>query len=441
MPRLLADTTPLRISADFRRLFTGQALASVGSQLSVVAVGLQVYDITGSTLSVGILGVCALVPLVVLGLYGGALVDVHDRRTVALLASLGLWVVAIALLVQAWLGLDSAPLLYALVAVQSAAFAINNPARQAILPRLLPARLIPAANSLQTVAASVAFTVGPLLGAVLVATSGFATAYAIDVVTFTFALWALVRLPPIPPEIDAASSASAAGSTDAADGPPRRAGFASVVEGLRYLATQPNVRMTFFVDLAAMVLAMPRVLFPAIGVVVLGGGAATTGALTAAIAVGSILAGVFSGPLGSVHLQGKAIVFAVLAWGAAIAGFGVVLLLAGRTTPSTVLWGSLVAALLFLVVAGAADGISAIFRQSVLLTATPDSMRGRLQGVFIVVVAGGPRLGDVVLGAQAAWFGEAVAALAGGLACIAVVLLLVRWQPRFLAYDARDPQP
>ena len=152
-------------------------------------------------------------------------------------------------------------------------------------------------------------------------------------------------------------------------------------------------------------------------------------------------AGVFSGPLGSVHLQGRAIVVAVLAWGAAIAGFGLVLLAAGRTTPSTVLWGALAAALLFLVVAGAADGISAIFRQSVLLTATPDSMRGRLQGVFIVVVAGGPRLGDLVLGAQAAWFGEAVAALVGGLACVAVVLLLVRWQPRFLAYDARDPQP
>ena len=432
MPRLLADTTPLRISPEFRRLWWGQGLASLGSQLAVVAVGLQVYALTGSTLSVGILGLCSLVPLVVLGLYGGALVDSHDRRTVALWASLGLWVVAIAVALQAWLGVESVGLLYVLVALQAAAFAVNNPARSAIVPRLLPAELMPAANSLQTIAWNVAFTVGPLLGAVLVAVWGYAVAYTVDVVTFTFALWALRRLPAMPPLVEEGAV-------------PRRAGLASMVEGLRYLATRPNVRMTFLVDIAAMVLSFPRVFFPAVGAVLIGGGESTAGALSSAIALGGVLAGVLSGPLGLVRRQGRAIMWAVLAWGAAVAGFGFVLVGVGSGDDAggarPVLWGALVLCLLMLTAAGAADAVSSVFRQSVLQTATPDAMRGRLQGVFIVVVAGGPRLGDMVGGANASWLGEGWAAVAGGLACMVVVLVLVRRQPRFLAYDSHDPQP
>jgi MFS family permease len=435
--RLLADPTPLRISPEFRRLWWGQGLASLGSQLGVVAIGLQVYALTGSTLSVGILGVCSLVPLVVLGLYGGALVDSHDRRTVALWASAGLWLVSIAIALQAWLGVASVELLYVLVAVQAGAFAINNPARNAIVPRLLPAELLPAANSWQTLAWNLSVTVGPLLGAVLVAGWGYAVAYTVDVVTFTFALWALRRLPPMPP-------------SDLGAEPPRRAGLASMVEGLRYLATRRNVRMTFQLDLAAMVLSFPRVLFPAAGAVVLGGGESTAGALTSAIALGGVLAGVLSGPLGRVHAQGRAILWAVLAWAVAVAGFGVVLVTAdGSGTGARVvaagvqpvLWGALVLALVMLTAAGAADAVGAVFRQSILQSATPDAMRGRLQGVFIVVVAGGPRLGDLVVGGTAARFGEGVAAVAGGLACLAVVGLLVRRRPAFLRYDARDPQP
>jgi len=432
VPRLLADTTPLRISPEFRRLWWGQGLASLGSQLAVVAVGLQVYALTGSTLSVGILGICSLVPLVGLGLYGGALVDSHDRRTVALWASVGLWVVSIAIALQAWLGVESVGLLYALVALQAAAFAINNPARSAIVPRLLPAELMPAANSLQTIAWNLAFTLGPLLGAVLVAVWGYAVAYTVDVVTFAFALWALRRLPPMPPLRDEGTA-------------PRRAGLGSMVEGLRYLATRPNVRMTFLVDIAAMVLAYPRVFFPAVGAVLIGGGESTAGALSSAVALGGVLAGVLSGPLGLVRRQGRAILWAILGWGAAVAGFGIVLLGVGSPVDAgserPVLWGALVLALVMLAAAGAADAVSSVFRQSILQTATPDAMRGRLQGVFIVVVAGGPRLGDLVGGANAGWLGEGWAAVLGGVACMVAVVALVRRQPRFLAYDAHDPQP
>lgn len=433
----LLDLTPLRTSPSFRRLWWGLGISNFGTQLTVAAVGLQVYAITGSTLAVGVLGICALVPLIVLGLYGGALVDTYDRRKVALASSFGLWLTVLLLAGQAWLQLESVPLLYGLVALQSAGFAINNPARSAIIPRLVDPLLLPAANVLQTVLWNVALTVGPLLGAFLVATWDFAVVYTIDAVLFTAALWALWRLPDLPP---------AEGAVDAvtnADGNGRRRGrgFWMVLDGLRYLATRPNVRMTFLVDLIAMIFAMPRVLYPAVGVLFLGGGAMTTGILGAAFAVGAVLAGLFSGTLVRIRRQGRVIGAAILAFGLSVTGFGVVLVITGPTSPGHVLVGSLLAAMVFLTLAGAADAVSSVFRQTILQSATPDSMRGRLQGVFIVVVAGGPRLGELVLGAEANWFGEHWAAVIGGLTCVVVLTVVLAVQRRFLAYDARDPQP
>lgn len=414
----------MRVSADYRRLWIGQIFANIGAQLAIVAVGLQVYDLTGSSFSVGLVGLCALVPLVVLGLYGGALVDAHDRRRVALLASLGLWVCAVAFAVQAWLGLESVWLLYALVAAQSAAFAINSPARSAILPRLLPTELLPAANALSTLSWNLGFTIGPLSAGFLVAHLGYGPTYTVDAVTLAVALWSLGRLPSLPPL-----------------GRVRRAGLASVLEGFTFLRTRPNVRMTFLVDLAAMVLASPRALFPAVGAVVLGGGATTVGVLFSAVAVGSMLAGVLSGPLGAVRRQGAVTCVAVALWGVCIAAFGLVLALA----PPLPADGSVSAAVWFAAVAlagaGAADAVSAVFRATILQSATPDAMRGRLQGVFIVVVAGGPRLGDALLGTLGERVGEAAGSVAGGLACVAAVLVLAKVQSGFLRYDARHPVP
>ncbi len=428
---LLLDLTPLRASPAFRRLVVGLGVSNLGSQLTVVAVGLQVYAITASTLSVGVLGICALVPLVLLGLYGGALVDAHDRRRVALASAAGLWVVTLALAVQAWLGVDSVLLLYALVAVQSGGFAINNPARTSIIPRLVEPRLVPAANVLTTIETNVALTVGPLLGAVLVAVWGFGPAYTIDAALFTFALWALWRLPDLPPLPEGSGDGGRSG----------RRGLSSVLEGLHYLATRPQVRMTFVVDLIAMVFAMPRVLFPAVGVLFLGGGATTTGMLSAAFAFGAVLAGVFSGGLVALRWQGRVITGSILAFGASVAGFGGVLVVVGPDRPPQIVGGALAAALVFLALAGGADAISSVFRQTILQTATPDHLRGRLQGVFIVVVAGGPRLGDLVLGAGSSWVGEGWAAVAGGLTCMLLLSLVVIRQRRFLRYDALAPTP
>jgi MFS family permease len=438
MPRLLADLTPLRVSPEYRRLWWGLGVSNLGSQLTVVAVGLQVYDLTASTLAVGTLGVFALVPLVALGLYGGALVDHYDRRKVSLLASFALWAVTITIALQAWLDVGSVHLLYGLVALQSAAFAINNPARSAIIPRLLPASLMPAANALQTLTWNIALTAGPLAASVLVYSGGYAWAYTIDAVAFTAALWAVWRLPALPPQLAVPDGVA----PDAVAGAPRRAaGLRSVLDGLRYLATQPNLRTSFVVDLCAMILTFPRVLWPAAGAVYLGGGSATTGVLAAAFALGGVLATLFSGPLGRIHLQGRAIVGAVTGWAVSVGAFGVVLVLVGRGEPSGVLLGALAAACVTLALAGGTDAVSAVFRQSILQTAAPDHLRGRLQGVFIVVVAGGPRLGELVLGAQASWLGEGWAAVVGALACLVAVWLVAWRTPRFWRYDARTPQP
>ena len=415
MPSLFIDTTPLRVSPAFRRLWTGLAVANLGGQLTVVAVGLQVYALTRSTLAVGVLGGFALVPLVFFGLYGGSIVDHYDRRRAATLG----------LLAQALVGNRQVWPLFALVAVQSGAGAVNSPARSAIYPRLLAPRLMPAANALQTLSFNVALTGGPLLGAVLVATAGYGAAYGLDAALFTVALLALWRLPAIPPEGTITSTA----------------GLRSVLDGLHYLGTRPNVRTTFVVDLVAMVTSSPRVIFPAVGVMFLGGGATTTGALTAAIAVGGILASLFSGGLTRVRWQGQVIVWSITGWGLAILGFGAVLVTAGRTQPHHVLWPALAVALAVLAVAGAADSVSSVFRQTILQTAAPDEMRGRLQGVFTVVVVGGPRLGDLWIGGLSSRVGEAWAAAVGGALCVVVLGLVVRTQRRFWHYDALDPQP
>ncbi|WP_412543941.1 MFS transporter [Longispora sp. K20-0274] len=420
MRKVFLDLTPLRASPPYRRMWLGSALSGVGTALTTVAIGLQVYDLTGSTFDVGLVGLFFLVPLITLGLYGGSIVDAHDRRRVMMTTSSGLFLVACAFATQAWLEVGNVWLMYALVAVQSGLFAVNQPARTSTVPRLLPPELLPSANALNSLAWNVSLTVGPVLAGLLVGWWGYAGAYGVEAALLLVAFAAVVSLPPLPPQ-----------------GRAPRAGLRSVLEGLRFLRTQPDVRMTFQVDLAAMVLAMPKVLFPAVGAVLIGGDATTVGVLAAAIAAGSITAGVLSGPLHRVHRQGLAVLVSVVGWGLAVAGFGLVLALSPGPGPGGragwVLWP----AAGFLALAGAADAVSAVFRTTILQVATPDALRGRLQGVFLVVVAGGPQLGGLLLGAVARWGGETVAAIGGGVACVLAVLALGVLQPNFARYDTR----
>ncbi|MEU3772688.1 MFS transporter [Streptomyces sp. NPDC032472] len=407
--RILADLTPLRSSADYRRLWVGGTISWVGQAMTALAISLQVYDITRSSFAVGLVGLFTLVPLVAFGLYGGAIADTVDRRKLGLYSSAGLTALSVVLAAAALLGYHRVWLLYTIVALQAVCGALAGPARSAMIPRLLPAEQLPAANALNSVTMTSGTMIGPMLGGLVVGWAGYQAAYLIDAVTFCASLYAMWRLPAMLPDREAG-----------------KRGRASVLDGLRFLGTRPNIRMTFFSDLAAMVLAQPKALFPAIAVLWYGGDARTVGLLVAAPAVGALLGGLFSGWQGRIQRHGLAILLAVGAWGLAIAVFGL----------TRNLW----LGLFFLALAGWSDTISMVFRSTMMQSATPDEMRGRLQGVFIVVVAGGPRLGDFLAGTAADLASPAVAITGGGLACVLVLgLLALRW-PGFARYDARSPQ-
>ncbi|MFF2009077.1 MFS transporter [Streptomyces sp. NPDC058195] len=410
--RVFADLTPLRSSPDYRRLWFGNTVSWIGQGMTSLAVSLQVYDITGSAFSVGLIGFCSFLPLVVFGLYGGAVADTLDRRKLGLASASGSFLLSIALVVLSLAGVRQVGPLYAVVALQAACFAVNSPARSSMIARLLPAEQLPAANALSSMTSTTGSLAGPMLGGLAVGWWGYRAAYTVDAVTFTAALYAMWRLPAMLPERGEES------------GSGKRA---SVADGLRFLAHRSNLRMTFITDLCAMVLAQPRALFPVVAVLWYGGDAKTTGLLVAAPALGALLAGVFSGWLGRVRRHGLAVLIAVACWGTAIAVFGL----------TRQLWPGL----LFLALAGYADTVSMVFRNTMLQAAVPDEMRGRLQGVFIVVVAGGPRLGEFLSGSAADLFSPGVAVTGGGIACVvAVTLLALRWRG-FARYDARDPQP
>ena len=387
--RHAVDMRPVRIT-DYRRLLVGQGTAFIGSMVTQVAVPVEVYSISHSSLLVGLVGFVGLLPLVVFGLYGGAIADAVDRGRLYFWSSVGTWLVTIALLVQTLIGLDNIPVILGLVAVQAGAFAVASSARGAIIPRIVPSDLVASANTLNFTVGNVGQVIGPLLAGVLISLDqGFAYAYGLDAVLFTAALYSAIRLPPLPP-----------------DGSLGRPGFSSVIDGLVFIGSRPVLLMSFLVDIVAMVLAMPRALYPEVADERFHG---SVGPLYAALAIGSVLAGISGGWIARVRRRGVALTGAVVAWGTAVAISGL----------AHQLW----LVVILLALAGAADLVSAVFRQTILQTYAPDEMRGRMQGVFIAVVAGGPRLGDVRAGAMAAATSATVSWVGGGVACVVVVLV------------------
>lgn len=417
---LVADTRPLR-DDHFRRLWVANIITVVGAQLTVVAVPAQIYADTGSSAYVGLTGLFGLVPLVVFGLWGGALADVFDRRTMLICTTLGLIVTSGLFWVQAALGNTNPWLLLGLFSVQQAFFAVNQPTRAAVLPKLLPPELLPAANSLNMTVFQAGAIGGPLVAGVLIPVIGFEWLYLIDSFTLLATLSAVVRLPRLPVE-------------DAATGTP---GLRSVIEGFTYLRGHPVLLMSFVVDLIAMVFGMPRALFPEIAHVSFSGpdeGGLVFALLFAAIPAGAVIGGIFSGWVSRVERQGYAVIVAILVWGSAMAGFGVAVALAEHGVHLM-----LGVALVMLVIGGAADMVSAAFRTSMLQSAADDAVRGRLQGIFIVVVAGGPRIADVLHGASAATVGAAAAAAGGGVLVVVGTVLAAVAVPSFIRYRVTRP--
>jgi MFS family permease len=402
------DVRPLRHVA-YRRIFVGNAVSFFGVQFTAVAVPVQVYAITRSPLWVGIASFVGLVPLIVFSIWGGAIADAFDRRKVLLTSSTLMWLTTVGLLVQAVLHVDNPYLMLALIAAQSAAFGVNSPVRQAIIPALIDEGEVAAANTLSFTASSVSSIFGPVGAGLVIASADFALAYAVDTVLFTVVLWAALRLPPLPPAGIVAGVTKTTG------------GLRDIRAGLRFLAGSKVILLTFAIDIAAMVLAMPKALFPVVADQRFG--VTSLGWLYASIAIGSTLAGLTSGWIGRVHRQGVALVLAVVGWGLAVAAAGAV----------PWLW----ACVAFMAVAGAADMISGVYRQTVLLSA-PDEMRGRLQGVFFAVVAGGPRLGDLRAGSVADATSATFSWVSGGIAAAVVAVLIGLTFPVLLRYTDRS---
>lgn len=404
--RLFADITPLRESPEYRRLWFGQSLSGLGNQMTTVAVPVQVYDLTHSSLAVGFVGLAVAVPLVAVGLLGSALTDAMDRRRLVVGTSSVLTAVSLAFGVQAFTNVRQVWLLYLLLVVQSTVMAVDTPARRTFVPRLLPPERLPAAMALSQLAFQITVVGGPLIAGLLIVVWSFQGCYVLDAVSFAATLYAVLRMRAMP--VQAGSS---------------RPGLRAVAEGLRFLRSQPVVSTVMLVDLNATVLGMPFALFPAFAYQHFGGGSVVVGLLYAAPAMGGVLCGTFSGRFSYVRRQGLAMMVAVGIWGVAVAGFGV----------ARILW----LAVILLAVAGGADMANAVFRNTIIQMATPDEYRGRVNGVAYIVGAGGPRLGDLEAGVIASLTSPAISAVSGGLGCLVGMLLLGVLRPALARYKAK----
>ncbi|MFG2467174.1 MFS transporter [Streptomyces canus] len=404
--RWAMDTRPLRIPA-YRRLWSSTIVTAVGSQLTAVAVPKQIYDITGSSAWVGAASMAGLLPLIVFALWGGAVADSMDRRKLLLITNSGIAVTSVLFWLQAVSGLDSVATLMVLLAVQQAFWGLNAPARNASIARLVPEAQLPAANALGSTVMQTGQVVGPLLAGVLIPVIGLPELYLIDALALCITVWAVYRLPSLPPLAAAVA---------------RRAGVREIAEGFRYISAHKVLLLSFLADIVAMVFGMPRALFPQLASETYASydEGVALGLLFAAIPIGAVVGGLFSGVFSRARRHGWMVIGAVVAWGVAITGFG--------------LSGSLWLAVVFLAAAGVADMVSMVFRGAILLSAATDEMRGRMQGVFTVVVAGGPRLADVLHGTAGSAFGARPAVAGGGILVVAVMLTLAFTFPALRRY-------
>jgi MFS family permease len=405
LSRLAVDLTPIRQSKPLRRLWFGTGISAIGSQITTVAIPFQVYELTGSTLAVGLLAIAGLIPLLTVPLYAGAVADAVDRRRLLLFSDVALALVSVGLIANALLPNPSVAALFVAEALGTAAYGFQRPARNALTPRLVPPEQLTAALAVEDIFFNLARVAGPAMAGVLIAAIGLPGTYGVDVATFGASLVSIWLLPPIPPAHDA-----------------ERASLSAILDGLRYVQTKPVLMGIFLVDTNAMVFGMPSALFPALAQQ-LGGGPRTVGFLYAAPYAGALAASLLSGWMTRVRRQGLGVYVAVLGWGVAIA-------LAGLTD-------AILPVLVFLAFAGAADYISAVLRSVILLTATPDSMLGRLSGIELAQVAGAPAVGNLEAGVVASLTSVRFSIVSGGLLCTVGAIVIALAFPALLHYDAR----
>ncbi len=407
--RLFADTTPLRESPRFRRLYVGQLLNVVGREFTVVAVPYQVYLITESTLLVGALGLAQFIPLFASSLIGGAIVDAVDRRKLLIISQLILALTAIGLAVNATLERPAVWLLFVLSGLNAALFAVDSPARKAAIPAVLDRRLIPSGFALIQTMTELGHAIGPAVAGLLIARTGLPLTYGLEAVAFGLAALTMAGVGPLVPE-----------------GGGRKLGSGSVREGLRFLKGHRLIQSVLLIDFNAMVFGMPRALFPALGTGAFGGDASTVGLLYAAPGIGSLIGAVTSGWVSRVRRRGRVVVWAVLVWSLAITFFGM-----SSTLP---------VALILLAIAGAADVASAVFRNTIQQLAVPDALRGRLSGIQTAITAGGPRLGDFESGLVASATSVRFSIVSGGVASAIGTVLIAKAFPQLWGYSSSDDE-
>jgi MFS family permease len=408
--RVAVDTRALRDSRDFRLLQAGSLVTGLGTQAGLVALPYQVYVITRSPVLVGLLGLAELGPLVACSLVGGAVADRMDRRLLLLLCQVALVAIAAALAVAAFLGSPPVWLLYVLAGLAAGAAGIERVARSALVPNVVAPEELRSALSFSFGLYQLTAVVGPAVGGVLIAALGVGAAYTVDAATCAGMVLAAAAMSPQPPP--------------AAEREPI---FASIVEGLRYSRRDGAILGSFVIDIIAMTFGMPRALFPAISLTVYHAGASGTGFLFAAVSAGATVAALTTGWLPHARRLGWIVIVSVAVWGGAIAVAGL----------ATTLWLGLI----LFALAGAADSVSAVCRSTILQTRAPEAMRGRLSSVFGLVVAGGPRLGDVEAGGVASLVSVRFSVVSGGLACLAGVAMVAIALPAFAAYDAERAEP
>jgi MFS family permease len=399
------DLSPLRVSRDYRLLFAGYAVTFFGSMMTFVVLPVQLYELTGSTLAVGLLSAVEFVPMLIMAFVGGALADAVDRRKMVRATEALLALGTLILVYNSLLDEPRAWVLYVCAAGFATLNGLQRPSLDALVPRLVPAELIPAAAALNTIRTEIGMIGGPVVGGLLVASFGPAVAYGVDFLTFIICLALLWRMRAVPPPAGA-------------DQPSVR----SVVEGLRYAWRRRELMGTYLVDINAMFFGMPMALFPAVAAGLNASG--SIGLFYSAPAVGALLISLTSGWTRHINRHGLAVALAAGGWGLAVIGFGL----------APTLWW----ALCFLVLAGAADMVSGLFRATIWNQTIPDHLRGRLAGIEMVSYMSGPQLGNLRSGVAAKYFGVEAAVVSGGVLCVAGTALLAALLPSFLRYDGRE---
>ena len=408
LSKIAVDTRGLRESRDFRLLTIGSVVTGLGTQAALVALPYQVYVTTGSAFLTGLLGAVELGPLIALSLFGGALADRFDRRRLLLATQVALVLVASGLAAAALAGTPPLWLLYVLAGLSTAASAVERVTRSAMVPNLVSPERLRGALSLTFGLYQLTMVVGPALGGLLIAASGVQGAYIVDAATCAGMVLAAYLMRPQPPKDE---------------GESREPIFRSIATGLRFVRGERALVGSFVIDLCAMTFGMPRALFPVLSLTVYHAGATGTGALFSAVAAGATVAALTTGWLEHARWLGRIVLGAVTVWGVAIA-------LAGVTS-------SLAVAVVLLAIAGAADSVSAVCRSTISQTLTPDRLRGRMSSVFSLVVASGPRLGDIESGTVAAAATPRASVISGGVACVVSVGIVAALFPQLARYDGQ----